>query len=617
MWTQAQRSALRPVVPVIARARPRPRWWSWPSPGRCERWMWISHSAFSGNSMAGFAEREPAESYHADEDPIQNVEQDANLKYLDDDLESETDQVQSIIYGSRCDYDAKHSGGRKETNREVADDEFLKSRTALSQWLLANVRIREVGWLEGHSFDSVVTEHAEVWVRRSKMHTFRDVPSNLYKPFYQSLVHARIFSFSREAMTKMFARYMQMPEPRPLHIRAPHLEFLLSNYAAAVKNDEIYLEHYSMILNDLKAAGLPVSYKEHLVELSLVCHYAQRHKRASVVTRTFNKFREMEMQGVIACEASAFNVLMTAVTVANDFGAMAAIVEEMRLRKIAPDRFTYVNLMTYYSKLGNKMALQVLYQKFIESEQITDIVVLEAMIAALVRCRDVAGAESLTRFIEMRATEEGWITPQLSKRQLRFSAGNLKRMARNRRRLRLQFGDDQIPDPEDTVAIAPRDTTYHPLLSYYASIGDYESLVETINRMDEFRLTRRRAYILFLKGFYIHGGYPGSEWTLARLENLLDTLMQDKEHDNLLVRQMTVWALRAYAVASLDFNKLTTVRDRLIQKFIEEGGTADSISGKIARVMHDAEEYIRLSRRAQFMKKPPLKRRVPYFRILA
>ncbi|KAK9249308.1 hypothetical protein V1506DRAFT_525546 [Lipomyces tetrasporus] len=613
MWTRGQKSAVRSVLPIVSRVRPRARW---RPPVFCERWMRISHSALSNHSMAGIAEREPAESYYAEEDTTEDIAQNDRLNYQDD-LESETDEVESMIYGSDGNHGAPYSGGRKENHREYADREFLQSRTAISQWLLANVRIREVGWLDGHSIDYMATDHAETWIRRSKLHTFSEVASSLYRPFYQSLVQARIFSFSKDAMTKMFAQYMQMPEPRPLHIRAEHLEFLLSNYAAAVKNDEIYLEHYSTVLNDLKAVGLPVSYRENVVELSLVCHCAQKHNRASVVTRTFNKFREMEIQGIIACEASAFNVLMTAVIAANDFGAMAAIVEEMRLRRIAPDRFTYVNLMTYYSKLGNKRALQVLYEKFIQSEQIADIVVLEAMIAALVRCRDIAGAESLTRFIEMRAAEEGWTSPRLSKKQLRFSAGNLKRLARNRLRHRLQFRDDEIPDPEDTVAIAPRDTTYHPLLSYYASIGDYESLVETINRMDGFSLSRRRAYILFLKGFYIHGGYPGSEWTLARLENLLETLLRDKEEDKLLVRQMTVWALRAYAVASLDFIKLAAVRDRLVQKFIDEGGTAESVSGKIARVMQDAEEYIRLSKRAQFMKKPPLKRRVPYFRILA
>ncbi|KAK9238157.1 hypothetical protein V1525DRAFT_401715 [Lipomyces kononenkoae] len=619
MWARTQNSGPRHVVPVIARVRlgpPWPPWRPWRSVVQYERRRWISHSALSGSSMAGLAEREPAENYHRDE-VTRNVGQDELSNYLDDHLASNADEVQSIIYGSQVNHRAKLSNARKENDREMEEREFFKSRAALSEWLLANVRIREIGWLDGHAIDSVSTDHAEVWVRRSKMHKFREVPRTLYIPFYKSLVHARIYSFSRKTMTKMFARYMQMPEPRPLHIRVPHLEFLLSNYAASVKNDEIYLEHYTTILNDLKEAGLPISYKEHLVELSLVCHYTQRHKCASVVSRTFNKFREMEMQGVIAREASAFNVLMSAVIAANDFGAMAAIIEEMRLRKIAPDRFTYVNLMTYYSKLGNKRALQLLYEKFIESEQIADIVVLEAMIAGLVRCRDIAGAQSLTRFIEMRATEEGWISSALSKKHLRFSAGNLKRMARNRRHLRLQFGDEQIPDPEETVAIAPRDTTYNPLLSYYASIGDYQSLIETINRMDEFGLSRRRAYILFLKGFYIHSGYPGSEWTVERLENLLETLLRHKETNKLLVRQMSVWALRAYAVASLDFTKLATLRDRLIQKFVEEGGSADSVSGKIDRVMQDAEEYITLSLRAQFMKKPPLKRRVPYFHILA
>ncbi|KAK9364572.1 hypothetical protein V1509DRAFT_635958 [Lipomyces kononenkoae] len=609
MWTRAPSSALRPVVPVIARVRLKPRWRPRRSVVQYERW--ISHSVFSGSSMAGLAEREPTDNYHRD-DTARNVGQDERSNYLHDDLESEADEVLSMIYDSPVNYKAS-----KKNDLEMEEREVLKSRAALSEWLLANVRIREVGWLEGHSVDSVSTDHAEIWVRRSKTHIFREVPTSLYLPFYKSLVHARMFSFSKQSMTKMFACYMQLPEPRPLHIKIPHLEFLLSNYAASVKNDEIYLEHYSTILHDVKEAGLPISYKEHLVELSFVCHYIQRHKCASVVSRTFNKFRELEMQGVIAREASAFNVLMTAVIASSDFGAMAAIIEEMRARKIAPDRYTYVNLMTYYSKLGNKMALQVLYEKFIESEQIADIVVLEAMIAGLVRCRDIAGAQSLTRFIEMRATEEGWISSQLSKKQLRFSAGNLKRMATNRRHLRLRFGDEQIPDPEGSVAIAPRDTTYNPLLSYYASIGDYQSLVETINRMDEFGLTRRRAYILFLKGFYIHSGYPGTEWTVGRLENLLETLLQDKENNKLLVRQMTVWALRAYAVASLDFNKLATLRDRLVQKFVEEGGSADSVSGKIDRVMQDAEEYIRLSLRAQFMKKPPLKRRVPYFRILA
>ncbi|KAK9450808.1 uncharacterized protein V1518DRAFT_411765 [Limtongia smithiae] len=517
----------------------------------------------------------------------------------DDDLLQLVDESQGTQFGQL--YSSRTAA------RDMTDSEL---RRVISEWTLCSVHVRSSHWFrEDYNADKLPPWRARL--RYDRLQAPNHLASSFTKAF--KALHQDL---TKNTLDNLFFAYMDLPHPRPRHVPPFQLEVFVNSYLASSKQMVDSKVQFQMLLEDIADCGMPISRYEFYSSLAYVAYSGPRHLPKYVLSRALDLFREFEQQGIIACDATPFNILMTTAIKCGRFEVVHRAVAEMRERKIRPDRYTYVNLMHYYGKIRDKKTLAKVYDRFVKSNEITDVVVLNAMITSLVRCRDIAGARNLLDYVESRALAEEWEVSRLTTRQQRMLTRNLKTISENRRTAVATRGA-HIQSPEDTVRITPTEHLYIALMTYYTSIGDFDALADTVSRMDRFNLSRKWAYLLLFKGFYIHSGAPQSEWTLERFDKILEMIFDSSPTERVLDRAVSVWALRACCCLTTDMRKVELLKDRLLKRFKAEGGSLDHISGKIDTVMEESREYTRRFLQAKVLGTPKGRRKMPYFNVIS
>lgn len=494
---------------------------------------------------------------------------------------------------------------------------------AISENVLSKVRIQSLKKFGNIEFDLSPDELTDMNSRKTHRQRKRiprltpPIPED-YTKFCRSLKRSVTDEYGeKKFLDNVFECYMALPQPRPRYIKPLDLEKLLSVYKAGPKHRIETMVQYRRILDDLMLADMPISHREEFAKLSYIVmsgRYSRIEERT--LSNGLEELRTLDERGVISKDPTPFNILMTAAIGSGESQILYKIIAEMKVRQVCPDRFTFINLITFYGKRRDKKTAMKVYSKFVESEEITDSTVLSALVACLVRCGDIAGAKSVLNFVETRADANNWRNESLSSKARSILTRNLKMIALNRRRMRDR--KEKLPVPEDSIFVTPTIAIYQSFLSYYTANGDFHALCDIMDRMHHFGLPLQRAYLLMFKGFYMHGNMRYSEWTLDCLEAFLQTIFSSSPDAKLLSRTVSVWALRAYMVATEDISKLQMLREKLLERYVIEGGDPSNISQKVLNVVNEeAPKYFERVGRARFSGKGNAWRHTPYFSIFS
>lgn len=371
-------------------------------------------------------------------------------------------------------------------------------------------------------------------------------PADTETQFKLDVLKSALDDFSRDPR-EIYQFYRALPNPRAPYLPSKTRHKLLRHLAVVEKKDEHSMLRYLSVVDDMKGAAIPLAVSEWTSALSFVSRYVSNVTEAEVEA-ALHMWREMEHTAGVKGNSATFNVLFDVACKAGKFVLAEMIYKEMEARGFQFDRFHHVSKIFYYSQKRNGDGARAAYRALVEAGEIVDTVVLNAMIAALVRSYEPSAAENIyERMKTMHFDRQDAVLPPRDYKTRRTIDLSLKKIGRESKddlAAREKFQTKSI--------IAPDLHTFNILIKYYAEqAGEIDKTAKLLDEMKWFELPLHGTLFLSLfKGFAAHGGVRYSGWTEARLNSVFKSLLNalDEGSEGLYLSQWLVtWTLKAFA----------------------------------------------------------------------
>ncbi|KAF4505902.1 hypothetical protein G6O67_007803 [Ophiocordyceps sinensis] len=360
----------------------------------------------------------------------------------------------------------------------------------------------------------------------------------LYTAVGQRLRHP-----SRVSLESIYKLYNLLPEHRMLHITWPWRNRMMRVMGMPRKRNMESMLRYFALVADIKNAGLTLRRSQWNFALAYAAKYASR-ATAQEMESTLRLWREMECEANVPGNDVTFNILFDVAANAGNFALADMIYQEMEYRGIEYNRFHHVSLIHYFGLKLDSGGIRAAYREMVESGEMIDTVVLNCAISGLLRCGEEGAAEET--YERMKSSHSR--APELPKRDYMMSKVIAK--------VFMMFSKVSKKHPElketlqATVSLSPDLHTYKLLVQHYAiRVGNLNQVVKYLDEMKFFKVpVHPTIFLALFKGFYMYGGFPGSDWSESRLDGLLSALYQARDmhaSDFSIDRWLVIWALRA------------------------------------------------------------------------
>lgn len=344
--------------------------------------------------------------------------------------------------------------------------------------------------------------------------------------------------------------YQELPEPRMSHLPARLRHNLLRVLGTPEKRDSKSMLRYFAVVADVKNSGLSLTRSEWNLALA----YAARYVGWSTYAETesaLGLWREMERDSSIKGNEVTFNILFDVASKSGNFALAEMIYTEMETRGYPYNRYHHVSLIHFFGLKQDADGLRAAYKEMVEAGEMVDTVVLNCVIAGLLRSGEEDGAERV--YDRMKASvPKAQVMPQRTYATNKMITRSLMMFARVGRQhpamlRQLQAGAPMGPDLQ----------TYRLLINHYGvKLGDLAKVAQFLDEMKFFQVELHGAIFLALfKCFAEHGGYKGAAWSLERLESIMRSLLQalDEKVPGLVVeRWLAGWVLKAFKRCSTE-----------------------------------------------------------------
>lgn len=377
---------------------------------------------------------------------------------------------------------------------------------------------------------------------------------------------------------QIYEAYCQLPSPGVKYLSDSYRLLLLRRLSIIeVKNRKAMLRYLNLV-DDMKEASLPLNQAEWTSAIAYVgrCYW---HVDASNVEDALHIWKEMEQDAGVRSTGVTFNVLFDIATKAGKYVLAEMILKEMQARGFEYTRFSYVGFIFYYGMKGDGAGVRRAYKEFVEAGQIVDTVVMNCVIASLIRAGELPAAEQVYERMKRLLYEK---TDQpVPKSDWRYSRDlgrildKATRAARgNQQRLhRLQAEQFLVPNLR----------TFCIFIDHHVhATGELRHITALLGEMQSLQIPMHgRVFVKIFQGFWRHGGVKYTSWTRQRLEAVWDSLLValDQELEDVhMVKWMVVWVVRAFAKCSGRERTLEVweqVRDRWKISGADEKGTVE------------------------------------------
>ena len=347
--------------------------------------------------------------------------------------------------------------------------------------------------------------------------------------------------------------YSALPSPGVVHLSPWKRRLLLKRLSTVEKKTPRGLARYLLIVDDMKAAGLPMIGAEWNSVLAFTgrCSFPVQ---AAEVESVLQIWREMEQDSGVESGEVTFNILFDVAAKAGKYALAEMIMEEMRARNLPLNRFARTNRIFYHGLQGDGDAVREAYKAFVEAGEIVDTVVINCVIASLILAGEPQAAELVyERMKRMYSVATNGLSPShYNWKRCRDLGRTLNRAVRH---LRSQSEEHQALQNEQLLC--PDLRTYAIFIEYHVlQTGELRRIIALLEEMQAFRVPLHgRIFVKLLKGFAKHGGVRYTSWTSARLEKVWASLLAVLGHqgdDEAVVAElyvgkwMVVWAVRAF-----------------------------------------------------------------------
>jgi pentatricopeptide repeat protein len=374
----------------------------------------------------------------------------------------------------------------------------------------------------------------------------------------------------------IFQLYRSLPSPRVPYLSAKLRHQLLRNLGTVLRKDERSMMRYLSVIDDMKLNAISLTREEWNTATSFVASYMEK-PTAIELEASLKMFKEMEHVAGVEANSATFNILFDAATKAGKFHLAEIIYEEMKNRGLPYNRFHHVSLIYFHGLRGDGDSVRSAYKSLVDAGEIVDTVVMNCVIASLIRAREPQAA--------MHVYE------RMKRLHVESSAGQPPRDARKRReidRALVKLADRARQNPEllerykKTSIIAPDIRTYRLLINHLAVHGG--QLHMTTRLLDDMSLfnvpIHGSIFLALFNGFAIHGGELYSHWTAKRLESVWTAFVKshhDERNDDVYIGKWTViWALRAFKKCA-GINRTQQVWEEIDSKWSGESEELDVV----------------------------------------
>ncbi|KHN95496.1 pentatricopeptide repeat containing protein [Metarhizium album ARSEF 1941] len=360
----------------------------------------------------------------------------------------------------------------------------------------------------------------------------------LYAAIGQRLRHP-----NRIALETIYKLYRQLPEPRMLYLTWQWRSRLLKVMGTPPKRDMESMLRYFALVADVKNAGLTLRRTQWNFALAFATKYASR-PTGQEMESALRLWREMEKKANVMGNDVTFNILFDVAAKAGNFALADMIYKEMESRGIEFNRYHHVSLIHYFGLRLDSGGVRAAYKETVDSGEMIDSTVLNCVISGLLRCGEEAAAEET--YEQMKKSHN--LATNMPQRDYM--------MNKVVTRVLMMFSKvgKQHPQLKESlqtnIRLAPDQHTYKLLIQHYAiRVGNLAKVAQYLDEMKRFNISVHPTIFLALfKGFYLHGGFPNSDWSEQRLTAVLTSLYQAKtvQEEAFRIEQwLVIWALRA------------------------------------------------------------------------
>ncbi|KAF2013663.1 hypothetical protein BU24DRAFT_424665 [Aaosphaeria arxii CBS 175.79] len=324
----------------------------------------------------------------------------------------------------------------------------------------------------------------------------------------------------------IFSYYKRLPGPGVVYLSLKTIRDLLHHLSIVERPDQASMHRYLSILDDMKTANIHIRRSEWTSAIFLAGRCVDTVSTQEVQF-ALRLWKDMEKRAGVKAGVVTFNVLFDIAVKAGLYALAETLLQEMQKRKIKPHRHFRVSMLYYHGMLQNGNAVRQAYQDLVSAGEVVDTVVLNAVIASLIRAGEPAAAEHV--FERMKRLEAS-----------RQNARPIPHSWRKRRTLGLELTwegarppsstnlTDKANEIHQTAPIAPDSRTYGLFIRHHATTtGNIDRIEDLLQDMMHKKIPiDGTTFIVMMYGFHSFGGVRYSSWTREKLERTWSRYLQ-------------------------------------------------------------------------------------------
>ncbi|KAL8694072.1 MAG: hypothetical protein Q9224_003637 [Gallowayella concinna] len=379
---------------------------------------------------------------------------------------------------------------------------------------------------------------------------------------------------------QIYEAYCQLPSPGVRQISNDSRHLLFHRLSVIESKSRQSMLRYLRLVDDMKEALIPLTISEWNTAIAYAgqCYV---HVDALQVETALRIWKEMEQEAGVRSGRVTFNILFDTALRAEKFVLAEMILKEMDARGLDYSRYSYVSFIYYHGLRGDGAGVRKAYRELVEAGQIVDTVVMNCVIASLIRAGELPAAEQV--FERMKRLLHEKTGEYIPTRDWRYSRDLGRILDRASRSLRNQ--PEKLQRLQAKQYLAPDMRTFSIFIDYHVHVtGELRRITILLAEMQDLQIpVQGRMFVKIFRGFARHGGVKYTSWTTQRLEAVWMSLLAalDTPTEGIEVMKWTVvWVIRAFARCCGRARALQIweeIRDRWSVKDDDEKGAVEHL----------------------------------------
>ena len=352
---------------------------------------------------------------------------------------------------------------------------------------------------------------------------------------------------------EIFKIYKMLPSPGVVYMTQETLRALLHHMSIVERPTPLAMQRYLSLLDDMKNAHIHIIRSEWTSAIYLTGR-AMGAVSTDHLQSALHLWRDMEHRAGVKGGFVTLNVLFDISVKAGKYQLAETFLQELKKRKLPLHRHFRVSRIYYYGIMQNGNGVRDTYQDLVKAGDIVDTVVLNAVIAALIRAGEPGAAEHVFERMKRLHSGRSVAAPghaffTRTWRHRRALGLHLTHEARVYKRL---DDEDALKELQDYAPVAPNSRTYALLIRHQAGVaGDINRVYDLMQEMRYNSVPLEgTVFITIFHGFSKFGGIRYSEWTRDKLEKIWARYLkalQDGLERTWISTMAVIAALKAFA----------------------------------------------------------------------